>query len=246
MTFAIDHKFSPRNETEVMFVDAIEQATGILIDKLGLENLLTLRVERMNGWGNKDAFHAGKYVYGRNSKTVKINIRNLYGCSLNTIIIVLSHEVRHAAQDLLGLCDELPDTVYPTNSRHYYLRRYLNQRVEKDARKYQTLYAQMVFDSPDFTFKNQLETCEGEIHLIEDHIKTAEKMGWSSDSKIQRFAKKDDDNSWWLDLSKLNELTGKKYRSWTSAPCKLAWEYQDHMQIVKKVMVPVTLDDLVS
>jgi hypothetical protein len=244
----IDHKIKIRNDWEKIVVNKINQAAQILADTLDLNNV-TIRVERQAGWSGSKAFHSGAYVHTQiknkkfiNPMLVKINLRNLQGASLRTIICVLGHEFRHAFQDKYKVCDEIPDN--DINKPSYIKKSYWNKPIEKDARKYQELYADIVYNDKDF-FDEELPADIKPL-LVNDDYLTYKKYGleeattqlWTENNKI-----------YFTTLDDFNKLNGSKYKKWTNKPRKEYWELENRDKITTEfvyVKRKLTINDLIS
>ena len=244
MNFKRDHKLRVRDDQEQLFCDALEVATAVLVSKLDMTNKITLRFERMGGWGGADAVHAGSWTPSR--RLVKINFRNLYGCPLETYLKVLGHEFRHAMQDLHGVMDEVPSIEYAEGSVHYYNRRYYNQPREKDARKYEGVYAQMVMDDPVWlaAFGEHLsDVSGGERATLNDRKATMAHYGFTDEDEEHIKLFKDQEGAlYWFDM----RLTGAK--RYTKAAFRKVWsEYRELLmtQPWTYVQRDATLMDLV-
>lgn len=246
MTITTDHRFSPRDKKEVLQVQAIECAAKILSRLLDVD--IVLQAQRQPGWAGSDAFHAGMYV--DNDKLIKINFRNLQGVSLGKIIEVLGHEFRHAVQYKLGmqhdwkgwLGGEVVQTSYIASGYSTKYRAYLNRPQEIDARNYQGLYAQMVFNDEEFSsFIDQIGMVIGEQMMKSDKELTIRGLGYTDYDNIQLFRDRED-NIYWAHIS---QISGAK--KWTKSVCKQAWA-SDWLTTQKwePIMVPVTIEDLVS
>ena len=233
-----DHKFNPRNQTEIMIRSAMENASEILCNVLKVN--VTLRMERMNGWGRADAFHAGAWIEEKG--LVKINMRNLYATPLEWILEILGHEFRHAVQSIHKVCDTVPNEDISKNRR--YTNSYWNSRFEKDARKYQKAYARIVYESAEFRYKESLKSIvPGEPLKIPDYIATYEKMGVTQE-QVRLFRNRDGTLFWF----KLEDVNGNKKR-WTGSVQQKVWREQaDQLRSQKLELLyrDVTLDDLIS
>lgn len=233
-----DHKFNPRNETEVMIQAAMENGSEILCKALDVD--VTLRMERMNGWASSDAFHAGKWCIL--PSMVKINMRNLYGASLDTILQVLGHEFRHSVQTIHGVCDTVPDTNLPKN--HWLKNSYWNKPIEKDARKYQKAYASLIVNNPDFRYRDNLKAVvPGEALKIPDYDATYLSLGLNPD-RVQLFRDRQRTQYWFS----LDDVPGNP-KKWTKKVYKTVWgELREQLMRQKFELVyqEATLDDLVS
>jgi hypothetical protein len=89
-----------RNKTEEQAIEVMTRCFNFLQKKLNTK--AKLEFGRTAIWG-KDAFHSGLYTHGK--KEVILNFRNLYGFDFDTLLQVLSHEMRHAYQDHKGWFD---------------------------------------------------------------------------------------------------------------------------------------------
>jgi len=82
-----------RNKQEELAVKVLQAAHEFLNQVLEVDTELVF--QRECNWG-KNAFHAGWY---RNSeKKVALNFRNMYGATIQDLLEVLAHEMRHAQQ----------------------------------------------------------------------------------------------------------------------------------------------------
>lgn len=233
-----DHKFKPRNEKENAIVSAVENAAEILCDVLNVD--ITLRIERMNGWAWADAFHAGKWIASR--RMVKINMRNLYGVSLDTILIVLGHEFRHAVQTIHGVCDDIADDrSYPG---YRVSKSYWNDPEEKDARKYERAYAAIATGHELFRYKEHLENVvPGEPIRIPDRSASLAQLGVPVNF-VAIFRDKDD-RLYWFDLRRVAENP----KRWTKSVYQKVWSLHREQllsQPFQEVYREATLADLVS
>jgi hypothetical protein len=232
------HRIAIRDENEARVIKAIETGAMILNEKLGISP--TLQVERQTGWAGNRAFHAGKYVPRDN--LVAINLRNLYGASLVNIITVLGHEYRHAIQ---SLTDWRFDNRLSTNFRKSHKSAYYNRPVEIDARAFQDEYAKLVLTDARFSEYIDIEKMPGSTPM---------KIDWdasylavqSSEQDLQLFLHKDKSTSY----MRLVDLPVSEFKTpptrWTKKACSIAWANKHLMKPWSPVMVPVTLEDLVS
>ena len=136
----------PRNRQEEVAIELLTKVHQYLEKKLGTNTNLVFSRECSYG---HDSFHAG--FYRNDDKQVRINFRNLYGCSIDTMIEVLGHEMRHAVQYDKGMLRESnfrsrrisKVTDYDSgiwNGEQKYVR-YIDAPWEIDANKYQRKYA---------------------------------------------------------------------------------------------------------
>lgn len=240
------HRIVPRSANEARVIKAVELASKILSDQLKLVNL-TLQVQRQTGWGGSRAFHAGMYVDSK--KLIKINLRNLQGTDIKTIMEVLGHEFRHALQHskqwLVNRRWNGPEvnhhnmTFRDASFSGRTLAGYWNKPEERDARANEEAYAALVLNHPDFKSFTGLKF-DGIKPQRPDYEKSYEAIGYTlEDGKkyIQLFRKKDH-SLWWMDIRTLNGL------SWTKKWQKIAWQNEDKMREFKYVMVDVTKDEL--
>ena len=152
-----------RNKTEEQAIEVMTRCFNFLQKKLGTN--AKLEFGRTAIWG-KDAFHSGLYTHGK--KEVILNFRNLYGFDFDTLLQVLSHEMRHAYQDHKGWFDN------PNRERYFmgYSSRstggaksgywkgeyvgyvdYDEQPWEQDARAYERTYRDLCVDAGVITDK---------------------------------------------------------------------------------------------
>lgn len=240
MSVTLDHKFKTRDATEDACVAMIENASHILSDLLNVS--FKLRMERMAGWGGSDAVHAGSYA--PRTKLLKINYRNLQGQTFDRILEVLGHEVRHAVQSQHKTIDDIPDTNFSQLNRRLSpsFIRYLNKPVEKDARKYQGVYADMVRKDPRWTHEDTMTTqVDGQL-LVNDYQATYEAMGVDGDD-IQIFVNKDN-NKFWFNINDV-----PKARKFTKAVGQRVWkEHKDQLltQPFMPLKRPVDMLDIIS
>ena len=150
-----------RNQEEKVAVDLLTQAHKYLGETLGVKTNLVFSRECSYG---HDSFHAGFY---RNSdKQIRINFRNLYGSSIDTMIEVLGHEFRHAVQHNTGMLTH--DSIYGSkvkkqtdyisgiwNGKRQVVR-YCDAPWEIDANQYQRQYADEVIEA--LGIQNEVKT----------------------------------------------------------------------------------------
>ena len=231
-----DHKFLPRNKREVSVLELVEAASQVLESSLNLKNI-TVRVERMAGWAGADACYAGRWMH---NGMVKINFRNLYGATYRQVLEVVGHEFRHAVQTQHNLLDkDIPDTDWAGRDN-----RYMNRPVEKDARKYQSVYAQLVIDNDYFKaackFFNADEIVDGEAPTLPDYNASYAAIGRTRET-TRLFADREK-NLFWFGLE---QVRGKK---WTPKLVKSVWvDYRDDVikQPFNVLRRPATINDLV-
>ncbi len=248
------HRIHPKNQLEAKQIAALELATLILEEHLGLD--VTLQAQRQVGWAGADAWHAGKYCHNSRDepRLIKINFRNLQGCSTLAVLTVLGHEFRHAVQYQTGLIGQyhqwLGEEQEQTTAAHlhYHDREYsswFSRPEEIDARRFQSAYANLVLQDPRFhEFKSSLNI-EGQTPMKRDLRGTYEAMGFTHlDPRVQTFrTERDSEQSYWLSTEQVG------IKKWNKKGYALAWKnFKELMlsQPMKYVMVPVTMDDLVS
>lgn len=244
----INHRINPRNQHEIKQIKAIEIAAQILCEKLGVD--ITLQAQRQPGWAGADAWHAGMYLYqnkyGETDNTVKINFRNLTGCSTKTVLTVLGHEMRHAMQHQLpGFYESSKWSRKWIGPKHEAIERqsrsgYYRDPCEVDARVYQSIYAELVIADPRFAPFLESLNIEGEVPRKNDMPASYAKNGVKKE-ETQLF--NCDGKIYFLTLS---QVGAKKF---TPKVCKRCWtEFKDLMlsQPFEYVTVPVTIEDLVS
>ena len=248
--FEVNHKFAPRDEKEIRQVNAIEIASEILVEKLGLEDFgITIQAQRQAGWAGSDAYHSGMYV--NDEKLIKINFRNLYGFSLKQIITVLGHEFRHAVQYQTGLLQGYRNWTgdkvklnKETNCNRF--ANYFGQDWEIDARNYQEAYAELVLN--DDRFKDFLpyvgEKINDKIMRIDYDASYALLTYPKEEINLFSIRETGKEILYWMASS---QIPGCK--KWSKKWIKIAFkDYHELMksQVFEKVMVELTLDDVVS
>ena len=148
-----DHKIRVRNKREQDLLDMIEEAANLLATELDLHDFVdSVRVERQTGWGGGDTFYAGKWMPSK--KMVKVNLRNMIGCTYETVLGVLCHEMRHAYQWKTEMFTKIRWN-FRTGSHHD---RYLDLPWEIDARNYAEVYVESLADRFNLTKKVSGET----------------------------------------------------------------------------------------
>jgi len=134
-----------RNQQEQLAVDTIIKAHKWLCNNLNLTTDLTF--QRECNWG-KNAKHAGWYRSKDN--LIALNFRNMYGATIEDLLEVLSHELRHAVQDVKGwhtlrdVKNGMFGTLYGTWKGDTMYISYDNAPWEIDARKYEKPYTKKV------------------------------------------------------------------------------------------------------
>ena len=242
-----DHNFSPRDEREVNFLKAIETAANFLAYRLGVCVILT--VERQSSWAGADACYLGRYMeYEKEnrwkhvlSRRVKVNMRNLYGATLERILSTLGHEFRHAVQYQKGIMDKgLPDTNRECIS--YFSYTYWNSDEEKDARKYQKAYADMAIRDTSFEPYRYLlsDTVSGSPVMVADYPASYAALGLNKEKDgIALFRFRDEvtgkalNNYFWFRLSEVNGSPKK----WTKKVFQRV--YAEHEPALRKQPFPV-------
>ena len=242
----IAHRIVPRNDMERQQVKAIEVASVILEESLQVS--IQLCAQRQPGWAGTRAYHAGMYQHDKD-QTVKINFRNLSGCSTKTVLTVLGHEFRHAVQhQKVGFWNPKHSwrwigPVYAGDNRiarGRFSAAYYARPEEVDARFFQATYASKVMADPRFApFMSSLDI-EGEVIRKPDLEATFIKYG-IADEDVQLF----DDcegHTYYLCLSQVEG------RSWTERVRKSGWTTYRALLLTQPfeyVMVPCTLEDFV-
>ncbi len=247
------HRIHPKNQLEAKQIAALELATLILEEHLGLD--VTLQAQRQVGWAGADAWHAGKYCHATRDepRLIKINFRNLQGRSTLDVLTVLGHEFRHAVQYQTGLLDShhrwTGEKQEQTTAAHLHCdqeyKSWFSRPEEIDARRYQSAYANVVLADPRFAGFKAARDSEGTLPMKRDLRSTYEAMGFTHlDPRVQTFrAERDSDQSYWLSTEQVG------IKKWNKKGYALAWQnFKELMlsQPMKYVMVPVTVDDLVS
>ena len=245
----IDHKIKTKNKWEEEVVKAIEVGAQILANHLKLHNI-TLRVERQSGWGRSDAFHAGKWLEYNTTKDfkiekvnmVKINLRNLQGASIRDIMTIVGHEFRHAMQSINNLCDTVADCS--TNKPSHIKLTYWNDPIEKDARKYQDIYANIILNHTSFIFSN---TTHQNPLFIEDYELTYQK--YSTNKNDCKLWKKSNGKIYFIKIQDLNNLTSSKFSKWTKKASQTFRKLKNNVQIMQEwdpVLRELNIYDLIS
>lgn len=247
------HRIATNSAYEQKLVAALELATAILEEKLGLD--VCLQAQRQPGWAGTDAHHAGMYCHTGKGKTdepqlVKINFRNLSGFNTKAVLSVLGHEMRHAEQFKLGLFNKFHSWVGPKQaavSSFETTRRstWFNLPEEQDAMAHQDAYANMVINDPRFAaFKTALDV-EGTVPMKKDYDGTFIALGFTGvDDPLLQVFRNRDDTVMWMNLRQVDA----KAKKWTRKTKDLAWTLKDLMtsQTFSYKQVPVTLADLIS
>ena len=247
------HRFNPRTATESLQVKAIEVASEILCEALGVD--ITIQAQRQPGWAGTDAFHAGMYCHEGSGKTdipqlIKINFRNLTGSSTRTVLTVLGHEFRHAWQRQVGKCYDTTNRwsqkwigpVHPLDAKPSHRNQsYWNRPNEVDARAFQRQYADLVIAHPKFAPFLESLNIEGEVPRKRDMDATYAKYGITRE-ETQLFAPSKELTCYVT----LSQIGAKKF---TSKVCRSVWT--DHRELMMSqpfeyVMVPCELYDLID
>jgi hypothetical protein len=244
-----DHRFTPKSRVELRQVKAIELASTILEDVLDLKDLgLTLQAQRQTGWSGSKAYHSG--MYSNSQKLIKINFRNLVGCSLSTILQVLSHEFRHAYQYKNGLLvnhhqwkgPSLSESIQTSNKRYA---KYFSQPWEIDARMYEKPYLEKIISDTRFSkFVEYLNEYSGEKLKKLDYDATHALIPYDRQG-VEFFKFRREPNvRYWMHTS---QIPGCK--KWTRKFVDKAFtEFKSLLlsQKVQEIYVEVDIDDLVS
>lgn len=223
-----------RNKEEKLAVECVIKAHKWFNEKFGLDTNLTF--SREVNWG-KDAWYAGYYLF--EDKEVRINIRNLYGNSIKTILDVLGHEIRHAIQydkkmlSSFGKRGKVHSGTYESGDwrGERYWGSYWEAPWEKDARKYQSKYADMVIKELGLEEYCKVNLPYGSVtvKLREETIEAFDKK--NKNKNVARFQaydskkKSNPDGFCWLDLKQT------KYKEWNKQSFRDVWnDYYDLMQ----------------
>lgn len=247
-----NHRIATRTTAEVRLVQALEVATTILEEALGVE--VCLQAQRQAGWAGADAWHAGMYCHESrdDERLVKVNFRNLEGRSTYEVLQVLGHEMRHALQHKNGWFDQYRRWVGPAveytgvRTKDLRYRAWFSKPQEVDARNFEKTYADLVINDPRFTpFRTALDI-PGTILMKKDYVATYAALGVDFNDEVARatvrILRLRDESLCWVKLSQTN---GKK---WTPKLVQAQFQRTDLLaaQPLVYVMTPVTLDDLVS
>ena len=189
-----------RNKQEQLAVNVMTEAHEYFNKVFQLNTSLTF--QRECNWG-KNAFHAG--WYRDKDRTVALNFRNMYGATIQDLLEVLAHEIRHAYQYEFEF---LSNHSGNAKSRSTYIRgtwkgqpmyvKYEDAPWEVDARAHEKPYSQEVIEA---------------LNISEEVLQTRLPMGSISTSDKEAT------------YTKLNEQYGKgKYalltKSWLNRKVK--------------------------
>ncbi len=238
-----NHRIRPKNQLEAKQIAALELATEILEEHLGVQ--VTLQAQRQAGWAGADAWHAGKYCH--DEQLIKINFRNLEGVSTLQVLTVLGHEFRHVVQHQTGLLveqrwtgeEQTPSFFHP-NAKYS---AYFNLPQEVDARAHQDAYADLVIKDPRFKdFVTALDI-DGIVQLKKDLEATYKSIGFEYPDEHVMLFRDHDEQVYWLSTEQIG------IKKWSRKYANHAFEHHIELlksQPVKLVMTPVTVFDLVS
>jgi len=238
----INHRINCRDSNEAEIVRACEIGFKILCEVLNLDGL-TLQVQRQAGWAGSDAHHAGMFTH---KGEVKINLRNLGGCSVRLIMGVLGHEMRHAYQHSQGWLKNgykwhnLNGPLRQHHDKRY--QEYLNRPQEIDARMFQNAYAEMIMLDPRFREYFGI-VYEQEPVMIECKVATAAKYHRENDEMF-RFILKKDGPVHFMYASQFG--TSKKITKKIRMTAFTEHRELLESQVIVPVMREIALDDLVS
>jgi hypothetical protein len=228
-----------RNKEEKLAVECVTKAHKWLNEKFGLDTKLTF--SREVNWG-KDAWYAGFYLF--EDKEVRINIRNLYGNSIKTIIDVLGHEIRHAVQYDTKILSDFGKKGKVHSGRYEsgtwkgrrYWGTYWDAPWEIDARKYQSEYADMVIKELGLEKECKVMLPYGTVTVkLKDETQTLflEKNKKKDIHLFQAYdsKKKSNPNGFcWLDLKQT------KYKEWNRETLRAVWN--DYYDLLQSQFVP--------
>lgn len=156
-----------RNEQEQLAVNVMTEAHEYFNKVFQLNTTLTF--QRECNWG-KDAKHAGWYQYRNN--LVALNFRNMYGATIQDLLEVLAHEMRHAVQydyEWLTNFNTKPGSKYVSGTwkGEYMMVKYEDAPWEVDARAHEKPYSQEVIEA---------------LNISQEVLQTRLPMGTSSKS----------------------------------------------------------------
>jgi len=227
------HKIKIRNNWEREIIKAIELGTQILVEKLKLNNI-TLTIQRQPGWAGSSTYHVG--YYSKNKNLIKINLRNLEWASLKIIMLVLSHEIRHCVQYQNNVCDDITSSIPPNNMKNSYW----NKPIEKDARKYQEIYSEIIFNDKRFNFNI---TPIGNNILIDDYNLTFKK--YKLDKKTCRLWNiKEQD--YYTDIKILNINLNTNFKKWSPKSIKLFKELYNKYGVEKLIEMKLIIKIIIQ
>jgi len=229
-----------RNNAEQTAVNMCIEAHKWLNTKFGVDTKLTF--SREVNWGN-DVHYAGFYKHA--DKEVRINIRNLYGNSIKTILVVLGHEIRHAIQCEKGWLNNFTQNSSGKNPYVHgdwkgigYWEKYLNAPWEIDARKYQYKYADMVIKALGMENDSDIKLPYGSVttKLKDETINAFLKKNKSKDIKLLRAydkrGKSNPNGFWWLDLKQTT------FKEWNRENVIRAYHNKKYSKFMEIQFVP--------
>jgi hypothetical protein len=228
-----------RNKEEKLAVECVTKAHKWLNQKFGLDTKLTF--SREVNWG-KDTWYAG--FYSHSDKEVRINIRNLYGNNIQTVLDVLGHEIRHAVQyDKKMLLDfgkkgKIHNGSYESGTwkNQKYWGKYWDAPWEVDARNYQSKYSNMAIKELGLENDCKVELPYGSVTVKLREETEQAFLNKNKGKNIQLLRAYDDkwksnpDGFWWLDLKQ----TG--FKQWNRETINEA--YKIHLDLMKSQYVP--------
>ena len=248
-----DHKIRPRNDEERNIIEVVNHASKTLAEYVDVD--VTVRVERMNGWGTTDARYLGKHTPGK--RLIKINLRNLQGFPVSEILRVLGHEFRHAYQDQ-HRAEYFKRDRYTTPDQSY--DGYRGQPNEVDARNYERAYAEVAIKALPAHYDVE-SIISGERAQIVDMTATLAQVGIdykNEDHQLYVSYKRDangdyvrspkgkrltdDDVVTVMSLATLQKHTS--FKRFTKAANNWAWENKSMMSVTPKVMRDMLISDM--
>ena len=240
----------PRNNNEKQIIEICTRAHDWLAKELGVES--TQEFGRTAYWG-KDAFHAGLW-YERSKQSV-LNFRNLYGETVNTMLRIIGHELRHAMQYKHGMLKQDQYRKHTTGVHGRWERGYWNDEYfsgayrdapwEVDARAYQEKYRQMITDAGivsakelDLILSGQRVTYYNEQQKMEEFENNSkEGIHWFKAATISQ--EQDEENKklmhqGWVDLGYIAPTRGKTWKYPEGVSNKAFKEMRSGWDLVKK------------
>ena len=188
-----------RNAEEQLAIDTITKAHNWLCNELKLTTNLTFQRECY--WG-KNAKYAGWYNHKEN--LIALNFRNMYGASIQDLLELLAHEIRHSVQSKSGLLKNFnsePGVKYlqgTWKNKDMFIS-YENAPWEIDARKYEKPYSKKVIKGLNIP-KKVLNTKLPMGTITNSDIEATQRMIIEKYSKVQFLTK-----SWITDKKKTKE-----------------------------------------
>ena len=190
-----------RNQQEQLAIDTLIKAHEWLCNELNLTTSLTF--QRECNWG-QNAKHAGWHRSKDN--LIALNFRNMYGASIEELLEVLSHEIRHAAQHKNGF---LKNFVGQPGVRYLkgnwkgkdVFTSYDNAPWEIDARKYEKPYTKKVIKGLGIS-EDVLNTKLPMGTLTKSDIRATQKMIIEKNSEVHFLTKS------WITDKKKTKLSG--------------------------------------